>query len=130
MLAMADSAVMLHDRRIEGVAVERIDGGIGLLLRLSMSGRGKSGKGNAQDCKTFHHSSPYFLSAHVGRLISSAWCCRSGEGTPQNVAVLLQHRFGASEFQRGWQGKLRKIRRVVSDAIRDVRRCADLQEVM
>jgi hypothetical protein len=94
-----------------------------------MNGRGKSGKGNAQDCKTLHHSSPYFMSAHVGRLISSAWCCRSGEGDLQNVAVLLQHRLEHLNFSVDGKESFRKIRRVVSDTIRDVRRCADLHEV-
>jgi hypothetical protein len=96
MLAMADSAVMLHDRRVEDIAVERIDGGVGFLL--GMSGRSESSKGNAQDCKTLHHSSPYLMSAHVGSFISPASVLPIGRGgTLQNVAVLLQHRFGASE---------------------------------
>jgi hypothetical protein len=50
-------------------------------------------------------------------------------GTPQNVAVLLQHRSKHLNFSVDGKESFRKIRRVVSDAIRDVRRCADLREV-
>jgi hypothetical protein len=106
MLAMAHSAVMLHDRRIEHVAVERIDRRVKFLLRLSMSGRSKSSKGNAQDCKTLHHSSPYFMSAHVGSVISSASVLPIGRGDSAERRHLVAASIGASESPHRWQEKL------------------------
>jgi hypothetical protein len=103
---MADSAVMLHDRRIEGVAVERIHGGIELLLRLSMGGRSQSSKGNAQDGKTLHHSSPYFTSAHFGSHVSPASVLPISEGDSSERRRLVAASIGASESPHQWQEKL------------------------
>src|SRR5882672_1771072 len=43
----AGGRVMLHGRRVENIAVKRINGGLGLLLGLSLNRRSKRGKGKA-----------------------------------------------------------------------------------
>src|SRR5258708_7452974 len=107
----ANGPVMFHSRRVEDIAVERINGGVGLLLGLSLNRRSKCGKGKAQDCKTLHRSSPFFMWVHSADLFSRFVPLASelpigASGLFGTSQVLSRRRLAASEFSDGRQGKL------------------------
>jgi hypothetical protein len=72
---------------------------------LSVSRRGKCSEGKAQDCKTLHHSSPFFTCVHSAHLFVSLRAADRGERGFWHVASSFAASIAASEFSSERQGK-------------------------